>query len=476
MDTKTLNKKLISGFLTLTFRRIILLVITYLVTNIWLAKILTPDIIGVFNIATSILTFFTYFSDVGLAAAVIQKKDLDENDLKTTFTIQQILVGIICIIVFFLAPFFTTFYSLDPAATWLIRALGIGFFLSSLKVLPSVLLERKLEFKPLVSVEIAETIIRLALLVILSYQHWGINAYTVSVLAQSITGTTLIYLIAPWKIKLGISKDSLKKLINFGVPFQLNSLLALLKDRLVPLVIARMVGATGVGYITWAQNIAFMSLEVMNIMTRVMFPAFARLQDNKEELRKTLERTIFITCLLFYPVLFGTLAIAPSLVAHVVSPKWLPALPMIYLFAINAFWSAISTSFTNFLNAIGRIGITLKLMVMWTILEWLMSPLLTVFFNIYGVAIAQSVIAFTSIIPIIIVVRMIKIDVIAQVWKPLLAAIIMGVLTYFVATVVVTNFLTLLVVVGAGAIVYSGLIFLLARDRLILTFQFLRHE
>src|SRR6185369_5412999 len=131
--------------------------------------------------------------------------------------------------------------------------------------------------------------------------------------------------------------------------------------------------------------------------------------------------------------------------------------------------------FTNFLNAIGRIGITLKLMVMWTILEWLMSPLLTLYFNIYGVAIAQSIIAFTSIIPIIIVVRMIKVDVIAQIWRPLIAAIIMGLITYFIAGYYVINFLTLLAVVLTGAIIYSLLIFLLARDRIVLTIKSLRH-
>lgn len=346
--SSSLNKKIIHGFLTLTFRRALLYAITFLVTNIWLAKILLPSVIGVFNIANSILTFFTYFSDIGLAAAIIQKKDLDEEDLKTTFTIQLTLVSVIVVAVLFLAPWLASFYNLDQSGIWLIKALAIGFFLSSLKVLPSVLLERKLEFGPLVLVEIVETIIFLSLLVFLSYQNWGVSAYTVAVLARSFAGTGLIYVLAPWKVRLGVSKSSLKSLVRFGIPFQINSMLALLKDRLVPLVIAKMVGAVGVGYITWAQNIAFMSLEVMNIMTRVMFPAFARLQDDREELRKTLERTVFITCLFFYPLLFGTLAIAPSLVAHVVSSKWQPALPLIYLFAINAFWAAISTIFTNF--------------------------------------------------------------------------------------------------------------------------------
>lgn len=467
MDSKSIDKKIIHGFLTLTFRKAALLVIVFLVTNIWLARILPPSIIGIFNIANSILTFFTYFSDIGLAAAIIQKKDINEKDLETTFTVQQILVSAISIIIFVAAPFLSNFYELGDSAVWLIRALSVGFFLSSLKVLPSVLLERKLQFGPLVFAEILETAGFLLTLVYLTYQNYGVNAYTFAVLVRAVLGTATIYLVAPWRISVGISKEAFRSLINFGIPFQLNSLLALLKDRLVPLVIARMVGPTGFGYITWSQSMAFMSLEVMNIMVRVMFPAFARLQHDEGALKTTLERTIFLTGLLFYPLLFGMMAIAPSLVTHVVSSKWQPALPLIYLFSINVFWAAISTSFTNFLNAIGKIGITLKLMVMWTILEWALVPILTIYYGFYGIAIAQAVISFTSIIPIIIVIRMIKINVAVQLWQPLLAAILMAISTYFIADYFVFNFLSLLAVSLIGGLIYLLMMIVLAKDKIL---------
>ncbi len=490
MDSVTVHKKIIHGFLTLTFRRVLLLLITFFVTNVWLARILAPEIIGVFNIGTSILAFFTYFSDVGLAGAIIQKKDLNDDDIKTTFTIQQGLVATISTVIIIFAPWFAQYYGLDNSGMWLIRALAIGFLLSSFKVLPSVLLERRLEFRPQVLVEIVETVIHLSLLVYLSYQNWGVTAYTVAVLARALAGTSLMYILAPIKIGLGISKASFRQLINFGVPFQINSILALLKDRLVPLVVAGMVGPLGVSYITWSMSIAFMSLEVMNNMSRVMFPAFARMQHDHDGLKQTLERTIFLTCLLFYPALFGTLAVAPSLVDHVVSSKWLPALPLIYLFAVNVFWAALSTSFTNFLNAVGKIGITLKLMVMWTILEWSLVPLLTLNYNIYGVPLAQAIISFTSLIPIIIVTRMVKINIISQVWRPLTASIMMGVITFYATSYwsnlsyplnqiiqndFISNVIVLLLMVLFGALVYGGLIFVIAKRQIMASYKLLRN-
>lgn len=427
MDVLTIRKKVASGFLSLSFRKATLLAINYLTINFILARILPVSVIGIFNIANSVLAFFTFFSDIGLAAALIQKKEIQKQDLQTTFTIQESLALIITVILWLAAPLFAQFYQLDNAGMWLIRALAISFLLVSLKVIPSVLLERELNFKPLVFTEIIETIFFNAVLIGLVFAGFSVAAFSFAVLVRGVIGVAVIYMIAPWKISVGFSKEATKALFSFGLPFQMNSLLALLKDRLVPLIIAKMVGTMGVGYITWAQSVAFLPLEMMNIAIRVSFPAFSRLQHDSDKLKETLEETLFLTALVLYPLLFGLNAVAPSLIAHVVSPKWQPALPLIYLFSIGAFWATFSSPFTNFLNAIGKIKITLYLMIMWTALEWILSPILTYLFGYIGVGYAAALISFSSLIPVIIIKRIIKVDIIKNVWRPLLASILMAI-------------------------------------------------
>ena len=467
-DLLEIKRKIVSSFVSLTFRRAALYAIRFFTINIILARLLGPSITGVFNIANSILAFFAYFSDIGLAGAIIQKKELSHDDLKTTFTIQESLALLIFLIIFFAAPALAQSYNLDQSGVFLIRALAFSFLLSSLKVLPSVLLERDLNFGRLVLVEIVETTVFCLSLIWLSFNNFGVNAFSYSALLQSLSGVTLIYLIAPLRVSFGFSKPAAKALLNFGVPFQLNSLLALLKDRLVPLVVARMVGATGVGYITWAQSLAFMPLEVMNIMTRITFPAFSRIQDDKPSLEHTLERSLFFTTLMLYPLLFGLLAIAPSLVEYVVSTKWRPALPLIYLFAVTVFWASLSTPFTNFLNAVGKIKISLKLMIMWTALEWSTTPLLTLFYSFYGVAIASFFISFSSIIPIFIIKRMISIEIMKTIWQQLLVSVVMAIVTYFLAQRFVTDLFSLLIIIFSGGIIYCVGIAVLMGKKIIL--------
>ena len=475
MDIQTVNKKVFSGFVTLTFRRFLLSGINYLSIYIVLASVLEPAVLGIFNIALAILTFFTYFSDVGLAAALIQKKEISKEDLRTTFTIQESLAFLISLIVIIFAPQFAQFYNLDEQGMWLIRALGFSFFLTSLKVIPAVLLERELNFGKLVWVEVLETVAFNGVLIFLVFEGFNVSSFTWAALTRSLIGAALINILSPWSIGFGFSKSALRALVNFGVPFQINSFLALLKDRLVPLVIARMVGPTGVGYITWAQGITYMPFEVMNNMSRVSFPAFARLQDDKEALGKMLDRTVFLTTLMLYPLLFGILAIAPSLVSHILTNKWGPALPMIYLIAINVFLSAISTPLTHFLNATGKINTTLKLMVMWTALEWLLSPLLTLKFGYYGVPITLAIVGFTALIPIFIVKRDVNIHIVENTFSQVIASVVMALVVFGLSVFFVRDILTMLVAIAIGGLLYIGLMFVMSKSKIMEYYKSLRY-
>lgn len=471
-----IKKRALSAFMSLAVRQVALRAIGFISINLILAKLLSVQTLGIFNIATSIITFFSFFSDIGLAASLIQKKDeIKREDITTTFTIQQILVGILSIAIILGAPLLGSFYQLDDSGIWLVRILGISFFLSSLKVIPSVLLERELKFKPLVTVELVETIVFNVVLIVLAYRGMDIWSFSVAALLRGVIGVVLIYSLAPTRIGFGIKKEVAAQLLSYGIPYQANSLLALVKDRLVPLVVARMVGATGIGYVTWAQAMAFLPLEAMNIIIRITFPAFSRMQDDKESLGKAVEKSLFATTIAVFPALFGIGALLPSVVLYVVSSKWQPALSSFYFFAFSTFWASMSTTFTNVLNAIGYVKITLRLMILWTVLTWVLTPLLVLTFGFLGVAIASFIISFTSVLTIIIVKRILVIRVMEAIKLPLFASIIMAVVVYWFSVAFVRDRLTLAVAVVLGVVIYAGVIMALGRNKVLAEIRSLKN-
>lgn len=474
MDTKTIHKKLTKGFLSLTLRKAILDVVNFVTIYVILASVLPFSLLGIFVIASGILTFFSYFSDFGLAGAIIQKKEVTEHDLKTTFLIQEIIAGIVTVFVWFFAPVLASYYNFDEGGMWLIRSLGVGFFLTSLKVIPSVLLERELRFERIVWTDIIEAIVFNGLLIYLSFNNYGIWAFSWAILAQRVSGLLAIYTLAPWRVRVGFSKQSAKELFHFGIPFQLNSILALLKDRLTPLITAFILGSEKTGYLSWAQGIANRPLEVMSIVIRVTFPAFSRLQHDKDALKAIVEKALFLTVALLYPILFGIIAVLPIFIEVMGKQKFQPTMHLIYIFIFASFWAIPSTTFTNVLNAVGKIKITLILMVMWTLLTWILAPIFAIYFDYTGVAVAYLIISFTSIIPIVIVSRMFNIDVIATIIKPFVSSALMASILFLTSLYLPKNLLVLLTLIILGGVIYLVSMFIIAKNKIMETWRSFR--
>lgn len=203
IDIELIKRRSMTGIVALTTRTFLLQIISFTATFL-LTIFLTPAIFGVFYVVSAIISFLGYFSDIGLAAALIQKKaELSERDLITTFTIQQILVLSVVIIALFFSQGIISFYKLDSSGLWLFRALVVAFFLSSLKTIPSVILERRLNFQALVIPQIFETLAFYFVAVILAWRNLGIASFTWAVMARAVTGLIIIYLLQPWRIRLG---------------------------------------------------------------------------------------------------------------------------------------------------------------------------------------------------------------------------------------------------------------------------------
>ena len=98
-EIKQIKKKSIKGVFSFFLRTLILQGIG-LVSAFVLSAFLSPEDFGVFGIVTQIIALLVFFSDIGLAASLIQKKnEPTEDDYKTAFTVQMLLAWAIFFIV-----------------------------------------------------------------------------------------------------------------------------------------------------------------------------------------------------------------------------------------------------------------------------------------------------------------------------------------------------------------------------------------
>lgn len=148
--------------------------------------------------------------------------------------------------------------------------------------------------------------------------------------------------------------------------------------------------------------------------------------------------------------------LAPSLVEIIPKyNKWSPALFAISILSITSALAAITTPLTNTLNAIGKITVTSKLMVMWTVLTWIFVPILASVYGVNGAALGFTLVGLSSFVALYLVSRYVQINYIKSVGKPFLAAIVMGSAVFIIRTLFPISLQQVILMIATGLVSYT---------------------
>lgn len=441
------------------------------ISQFFLLAFLSVEQMGVFWIVSAAVGFLVFFSDIGLAAALIQKKERPtKEDLRTTFTVQQVLIISLLVILYLLTPQLRNLYNLSSEGVILLYALGFSLFLSSLKSIPSVLLERKLEFSKFIIPDLLESLVYSLVVVFLAWKGFGIMSFAYAVVARGIVGVVTIYLLEPWRPGFAFSRSSLGGLFKFGVPYQINQLIAVVKDRGVTLALGAVVGTSGVGYLGTAERASQISLrQFLDPITKVTFPAFARMQGHRDELANSVTRSLMVITFFVFPSAVGIWLTAPLIIKVIPNyAKWEPSLVPLGFMTVNVLFAAVTTQLTNMLSAIGKIKTVSKLIAMWAILTILLVPGLGHLYGINGAALGYALVSSTSVIAIAIAKTYVNFSLSQSVLKTGVATLVMGAVVAVSRLFAPPTLPALVVVITMGAISYLATSYALLGNALIL--------
>ena len=276
----------IRGVAQLAGRTVALRGIT-LVGTIALARLLTPADFGAFAIVSACVIFFAAIGDVGLGGAVIQQTGApSRRELATVWTAQQIVAVALTGIAWLAAPLVGAVFGDLPAdATLMVRALALSLLFNSLRTLPAVLLERELRFGLLAAAEVGQALVYYGTSIGLALVGAGVWSFVVAAVAQSAAGAVMLNAASRSWPGVALDRVTVRRLAGFGIDFQLALLLTWLRDGMVPFLGGLLASAATVGYLNFAWRIAQLVNSAEEIVGRIAFPAFSRLQHDRPRLQ-----------------------------------------------------------------------------------------------------------------------------------------------------------------------------------------------
>ncbi|MCL4390452.1 MAG: oligosaccharide flippase family protein [Patescibacteria group bacterium] len=471
MEEDELKHKAVRSVIALTFRTIFLQLIAA-VALFLLQIFLSPSQIGVFFVVTSLFQIFTLFTDVGLGAALVQRhEEIEDKDLRTVFFMQEILVVMAIALGVAVTPLIRAYSHLDAAGITLYYVLLFTLFVSSLKVIPSILMERKLAFEKQIMPQIFESIVYYIIVVYLAAKGFGVASYSWGFFVSALVGLPIYYLLSPWRVGFAFARDRAKHFLSFGVFYQGKSVLSVIKDNLFTVFLSGVVGTSGVGYWGTAQRWAYFPYRFMvDSVTKVTFPAYSRAQHNTDILRAGIERSLFAISVVLFP-LYAVMTVNINSLIQLIPKytKWEPAVISFYFLCAQALIAALTNILVNVLDATGRVKTTLYLMILWIIGTWGLTILLIGRLGFTGIAVAQFLVAITIVLVIYLVKRFVNFDFVGNVLWPLLATALMTAVMVAMAKTLPVSFVSVIATGAVGGIIYLVIIWLLASAKILAT-------
>ncbi len=454
-------------------------VLVFLSTVI-LARVLMKDEFGVAAYAIVVIGLLDVFSDLGIGPALIYHSD-DEGINDTAFWL-GLLVGVTLFgVTWFVAPLAGLFFD-DDRAVSVTRVLGLTFPLSALTNIHSTLLEKQLNFQRKFIPDLVQSAGKGLISIVLALAGFGVWSLIFGQLGGLLVAIIAYWWFMPWRPSLRFSRRFVAPLLSYGTSIVASSFLGVLLLNVDYLFVGRHLGAVALATYVLAFRIPELLIkQFCGVTSRVIFPVYASMRNNPAGVAQGFLATMRYVTMITVPMALGLMLVADSLVLTIYGSKWIDAVPAMRAIAVYTLLLSLSFNVGSVYKAQGRPQVLtrlalLRFVILMPALWWAVSGPGT----LAAVGWVQAAVAFGHVsLSLLVAVRLLRTP-FARIVEALRPAVIAGGL---MALAVLSTQLVfegmpaltdLIVSACTGVLVYSGVLWLLHRDVMLLAGQTLR--
>lgn len=296
------------------------------ISQLILARLLAPEEFGMVATVTMVVNFADMFADAGFQKYLVQhsfrdKEDLHANANVAFWTNFGVSVVLWCLIAVFNDP--VAAFVGNPSLGFPLAVACLSLPLTSFSSIQMALFHRSLDFKSLMPVRLASTLLNFGSTLALALMGFGYWSLIVGTLAANVVNAVGLTLLSEWKPRLFYSFDLLKAMFSFSGWTLLESFTIWLSTWAGTFIVGQFLGATELGY--YKTPITFVSgcfNIITNATTPILFSSLSRLQFDREEYVAYLRRFQFVVALFLVPLSAGIFIFREPLVALLLGDQW----------------------------------------------------------------------------------------------------------------------------------------------------------
>lgn len=319
-----------------------------------IARLLLPAQFGIFGIIAISLALLETFSETNFDQVLIQKKQLTEKHLITSWYVSLFRGLVLSLFLILTAPLIATYFK-QPGIEVFIGWAALVPIIKALKNPRAILWQKKLDFKKEFILRSSGTLAELTIGIsvsLLTRNVWGLVA---AMLANAIGETVCShFLIRPLKLSWP-SIPIAKELFSFSRWLWGSSILSYVATQGDDIVVGKLLGTEALGFYQNAYKIASLpATQLTGVVYQVTYPAYSLIQTDKTRLKRAYKKTLLLTII---PTLGFALIIiffAGPLTYLILGKNWLVIVPTLKILTIYGAIRAIVSTLGSLFYAVGQ--------------------------------------------------------------------------------------------------------------------------
>jgi O-antigen/teichoic acid export membrane protein len=372
----------------------LVLIALNLLSYILLARLLTPEEIGLYSVAAALVGILQVLREFGIGSYLIQANDLRQEQLNSALGLAMALALLAFSVTWVASPLAARFYGAEGMTT-VLRVVALNFLLLPFCSIGQGLLRRSMKFKQLMHINLTAGLLGVGLTMALAYGGVGPSS-----LAWGSVATNLIVAAGCW-ISLGkhhrpqrASLRGWESLMNFGRQTVMAGVLTTVAVDINDLVIGRVLGLAPVALLSRAMGLMNLwQRDLMLAVRNVAQPAFAQARRDGQALEPLYIRGFAAVLVMSLPY-YGLVGMFPlESLRLLAGPQWDAAVPLVRVFAVAGALLSFSTLVPTLLLACGRVDLASQLDIRFALLRmFAMVTSALVFKSLMAVALALALV------------------------------------------------------------------------------------
>lgn len=304
---------------------------------ITVAAVLDPNAFGLFGLVLLTTEALRIFTLTGFHAAVVQREELTEEHLDTAWTVLAIRGLFLAGLMLAMAPVVGWFFE-EPRIVPILRAISPILVLQGFANIGTIYFPKKLRFKRQFIYKLVPALVNLITGVGWALYLRSVWALVISSLTVNLCQWALSYILHPYRPSFSLDMKRARELISFGKWVFVSAVLGFLVTNGDDAFLGRFLGIAALGIYQFAYKLSsFGAVEVGKMLSSVIFPSYALMQNDIPRLRRAYLRVLSAMILTMGPISAGIAAVSPVFIHAVVGSKWAQAIVPLQLLCIFGF-------------------------------------------------------------------------------------------------------------------------------------------